>query len=82
MVTGQTSKDICNCPVVNIFQLENDGKFEVPQDGGNVRQKIEICVLHNQTLDEHCKTQYGINRHLQLCKWLLYIKFCDNITIL
>ena len=37
VVTGQTSKDICNSPVVNIFQSENDGKFEVPQDGGNVR---------------------------------------------
>ena len=64
-----------------MFQLENDGKLEAPQDQGNVRQNIEISVLHNQTLDEHYKTQYGIMRHLKLCKQLLSIKFCD-ITLL
>ena len=37
----------------------------------------ELCVIHNQTLDEHYKTQYGITRHLKLCKWLLSIQFCD-----
>ena len=25
------------------------------------------CVLHDQTLDKHFVTQYGITRHLKLC---------------
>ena len=37
VVTVQTSKGTYKCPAVKIFPLENDGKFEVPQDGGNVR---------------------------------------------
>ena len=77
VVTVRTSKGIFQRPAVKIFRLENDGKFEVPQDGENVKQNIETCVLHNQTLDEHDKTQCGITRHLKLCKWLLSIQFCD-----
>lgn len=46
VVAVQTSKDTYKCPAVKIFRIENDGKYEVPQDGGNVRKKIEICVLY------------------------------------
>ena len=37
VVTVQTSKGTYKRPAVKILRLENDGKFEVPQDGGNVR---------------------------------------------
>ena len=37
VVTEQTSKGTYKRPAVKILRLENDGKFEVPQDGGNVR---------------------------------------------
>ena len=37
MVTVQTSKGTYKRPAVKILRLENDGKFEVPQDGENVR---------------------------------------------
>ena len=53
VVTVQTSKGRHKHPAVKILQLENDGKFEVPQDGGNVRWNTEIWLLHNQTLDEY-----------------------------
>ena len=37
VVTVQTSKGTYKRSAVKILRLENDGKFEVPQDGGNVR---------------------------------------------
>ena len=43
---------------MKIFQLQNDRKFKFPQDRGNVRSNIEICVLHNETRDEHYETKY------------------------
>ena len=46
MVAVQTSKDTYKRSAVKIFRLENDEKYELPQGGGNVRNKIEICVLY------------------------------------
>ena len=37
VVTVRTSKGTYKRPAVKILRLENGGKFEVPQDGGNVR---------------------------------------------
>ena len=37
VVIVQTSKGTCKRPTLKIFWLENDGKFEVPQDGTKVR---------------------------------------------
>ena len=37
VVTVQTSKGTYKRPAVKILRLENDGKFEAPQDGANVR---------------------------------------------
>ena len=42
-----------------------------------VIQNIETWVLNNQILEEHYKTQYGVTRHLKLCKQSLSIQFCD-----
>ena len=38
VVTVQTSNGTYKRPAVKILRLENDGKFEVPQDWGNVRK--------------------------------------------
>ena len=63
VVTVQTSTGTCERPVAigKWWEVRASSRWYEYR-----RLHTEICVLHNQTLDEHCITQYGINRHLKL----------------